>query len=764
MRVRTLLLATAFVLLTGQRCQPRDRFCTDISMTLTLGQPGVLIPNCVNSGPLQFQDREVVSFPGLTPELTTAEVPQGGGFYAVMFTPTNAATPGTVTVTLHDVPDPNFPRVSDDYTIHVRLIAGQSPPPTLTQAFSESSVPTNTPVTLTFTLFNPNTAQPLTGVSFQDKLPSGLVTVPNSESGTCGQNLVLLAQNPDVIVVSGVALDEASSCTLSVQVESSSAGSYTNTTGAISSNESGPGQPASPETLVVSAVPLLTESFVPQTVPVNVPSSLQFTITNQNGFALSGVEFQDALPSGLLVNPTPQNTQACGGTVTASGSSIALAGGALDSGAQCTFSISVSSAAPGTYTNDTGPIGASETGSGSGASATLTVVPQSTRLLSEITLAPASGTIVVGHALLLSATGLYSDGTSAPLTGLTWSSSSPGATVNPAGIVLGASAADGILITARDPVTGVTGSATINVRTQGLYAITVTPNPYQLGVGGSIQLTATGYGTAGPQQMSGLNWGSSAPSIVSVNNQGVATAVGAADSGPVQITATDPVTGISGTTTLGVFQDTVNVSVLPQSTGGSSNLACLTTGAGPFNYAWRAYQDDGTTGGAVFSPPDVEAPTVTLSTVDGNGANFYVFCDISFKSTGLPAGSGYAQVTLSSGDTIPTVTVSPPSIHAGVTDVIFDGSTSVNVSAVSRWVVQYGGNVVPSGLEDYLKIAPASWVTVFSDSGPTPPPGLVENVPAANFSAPGAYRVQVTVQSSNDFTFGEGTFYFQVAP
>jgi hypothetical protein len=113
-------------LLRAQRCQPRDRFCTDISMTVTIGGPGVDIPDCVNNGPLPFQKREVVTFPGLTPELTTAEVTLNPAFFGIQVTPTAAAVPGTVAVTLHDVPDPNFPNVTDDYTIHVTFVTGSA--------------------------------------------------------------------------------------------------------------------------------------------------------------------------------------------------------------------------------------------------------------------------------------------------------------------------------------------------------------------------------------------------------------------------------------------------------------------------------------------------------------------------------------------------------------------------------------------------------------------------------------------------------------
>ena len=119
------------------------------------------------------------------------------------------------------------------------------------------------------------------------------------------------------------------------------------------------------------------------------------------------------------------------------------------------------------------------------------------------------------------------------------------------------------------------------------------------------------------------------------------------------------------------------------------------------------------------------------------------------------------MVTLTTGDTIPTVTVGPSTIHAGITDVTFDGSSTTNLQSVDKWTVQYGQYVVATTFEDFLKASPSSWSTVFTDSSPT---GLMEHVSASKFAQPGAYRVQMTVTSSNDFSEVEGTVYFQVAP
>ena len=110
-------------------------------------------------------------------------------------------------------------------------------------------------------------------------------------------------------------------------------------------------------------------------------------------------------------------------------------------------------------------------------------------------------------------------------------------------------------------------------------------------------------------------------------------------------------------------------------------------------------------------------------------------------------------------------TLRPPErgydMPAGVTDVTFDGTPSTAALSAVQWTVQYGQYVVVGTLEDYLKVSPSSWTTLFSDSSPT---GLTEHVSKSKFAQSGVYRVQLTVTSSSDYSEEEGTYYFTVSP
>ena len=112
------------------------------------------------------------------------------------------------------------------------------------------------------------------------------------------------------------------------------------------------------------AAPTLTKAFSPTQIIKGNNSTLTFTLNNTAGGnqALTGVAFSDVLPLGLSVANT--STSQCGGTVSANAGTrtISLSGGTLAAGASCSFSVPVTGSVQGNYTNVTGFVSTSETG------------------------------------------------------------------------------------------------------------------------------------------------------------------------------------------------------------------------------------------------------------------------------------------------------------------------------------------------------------------------------------------------------------------
>ena len=102
-------------------------------------------------------------------------------------------------------------------------------PANIAKAFGVSSIPLNGTTSLTFTFTNPNTTRTLMNVSASDALPTGLVVAnPSSLAGSCGGDIVA---NPgsSTIAISALSLPPSSSCSFSVNVTGTGAGTKNNT-------------------------------------------------------------------------------------------------------------------------------------------------------------------------------------------------------------------------------------------------------------------------------------------------------------------------------------------------------------------------------------------------------------------------------------------------------------------------------------------------------------------------------------------------------
>ena len=120
----------------------------------------------------------------------------------------------------------------------VTLVVGATSP-VFTKAFPVPLTSINNPVPLTFIITN-NTATPLTGLAFIDNLPPGLViATPLVFTNTCGGVLNVMANGMSITFSNGT-LPVGTTCTISVNVTSSTANTYINPPTTLTSNEAAP--------------------------------------------------------------------------------------------------------------------------------------------------------------------------------------------------------------------------------------------------------------------------------------------------------------------------------------------------------------------------------------------------------------------------------------------------------------------------------------------------------------------------------------------
>jgi hypothetical protein len=274
-------------------------------------------------------------------------------------------------------------------------------PPSLGMSFGASSIPLNGTTSLTFNIGNPNPWPPATtlhGISFSDTLPPGLmISTPNGLVGSVGGGTITAIPGTNVITLSDCTLDAGLAFNFSVNVTGTTAGVKNNTTLPITSIEGGTGSAASASVTVIGLQPpTMTMTFDPTVIALNGAAKLTFTITNPsaNNAPLTGLAFTDNLPSGLVVASPPNVTNTTGGSVSGTAGTINLTGGTLAPNSTATITVTVTSGTAGTY-NNAATVTSTESGPGTAATASLTVVAPQPPIISKAfdsTAVPLNGT------------------------------------------------------------------------------------------------------------------------------------------------------------------------------------------------------------------------------------------------------------------------------------------------------------------------------------------------------------------------------------
>ena len=230
--------------------------------------------------------------------------------------------------------------------------------------------------TLNIELRNPNTAAVLTGITFVDNMPAGMIIADPplftpSADGDCGPGATITGTpGTGTFTFSGGTLDAGEECTMSISVTMTVNGNLTNTipAGAVTTfNGVTNGTPTS-ASLTNLAGASLSKSFAPNPVASGLGSYsiLTITIRSTANVALINLGLVDNLPTGLEVagGTAPAPTTTCNGVLQdGSGNAIApgdttiqLVGGTMPIGfSMCTITVPVAGANPGVYTNTIPP-------------------------------------------------------------------------------------------------------------------------------------------------------------------------------------------------------------------------------------------------------------------------------------------------------------------------------------------------------------------------------------------------------------------------
>ncbi|HKS72811.1 MAG TPA: Ig-like domain-containing protein, partial [Terriglobales bacterium] len=238
-------------------------------------------------------------------------------------------------------------------------------------------------------------------------------------------------------------------------------------------------------------------------------------------------------------------------------------------------------------------------------SASLTVTSAAANLTS-IAISPAASSIAVHTSQQFTATGTYSDGSSADLTSLvTWASSSTGvATIDASGL---ASALNTGSTNISASLGGVSQSTSLTITAPTIVSIAVTPVGLTLGIGINQQFVATATYSDGSSAdlTSAVTWGTSASSVASINSSGLTTTVAAG-----QTTITARLGGFSDSTTLTVVAaHLVSIAVNPAVQTIAAGTTLQFTAIGSF--------DDGST--QLLQSVTWSAAPTSVASVDATG-------------------------------------------------------------------------------------------------------------------------------------------------
>ena len=209
----------------------------------------------------------------------------------------------------------------DDGTGHIQPSTGGSAsasvqvvlPPSISKAFSPATIAPAGVSTLSFAITNPATNPvPEIGVAFSDSLPANLiVATPNGATGNCDGGTLTATAGSNSISLTGGTIPVGSFCVVSVNVTSAVTGTYTNTSGPVSSTNGGTGNTASAVLTVNRANLIITKTHAEDFHRREIGATYTITVSDDPGAGptVGPVFVSDILP---IVNHTLEPTAIAG--------------------------------------------------------------------------------------------------------------------------------------------------------------------------------------------------------------------------------------------------------------------------------------------------------------------------------------------------------------------------------------------------------------------------------------------------------------------
>ncbi|HEV8579345.1 MAG TPA: DUF11 domain-containing protein [Thermoanaerobaculia bacterium] len=580
-------------------------------------------------------------------------------------------------------------------------IAGGTLAPSIAKAFSPNSIPVGGVSTLTFTITNPNAGTALTGVAFTDTFPAGLqvAATPNATSAGCGSPTFAPAAGNTSVSFSGGTIAASGTCTVTVDVTATTAGTKVNTTGNVSSTNGGTGNTAT-ATLTAVSPPSIAKAFSPNPISLGGVSTLTFTITNPNaGTALTGVAFTDSFPAGLEVAATPNATSTGCGSPTfapaAGNTSVSFSGGTIAASGTCTVTVDVTATTAGTKVNTTGNVTSTNGGTGNTGTDALTVTAVAAP---SITKAFSPNPIAVGGVSTLTFI-ITNPNAGTALTGVAFTdtfpaglqvAATPNATSTGCGSPTYAPAAGNTLVSFSGGTIAASGTCTVTVD------VTATTAGDKVNTTSNVTSTNGGSGNTGTSTLTVV----SPPSLAKAFSPNP-IAVGGVSTLTFTITNPNAGTALTGVAFTDSFPAGLQVAATPNAT---------TTGCGAPTFAPAAGNTSLSFSGGTIAASGTCTVTVDVTaTTAGNKVN------TTGNVTSTNGGTGNTgTATLAVNQTAPLVTALKSSSFGPVNDL--DGSGSLSPGDTLQYTILVTNTGNADALAVILTDTPGAHTTLVAGS------------------------------------------------